>query len=59
MESTLCYNVNKNAIELERIHETKLNLKGGVRPTYKTKRNKKSHFVIQRPMSIQFRLEMT
>ena len=40
MESTLCYNETKNAIELERKHETKLNIKGGVRLTYKTKQNK-------------------
>ena len=58
MESTLCYNENKNAIELENT-QNKLKLKRGVRPTYKTKQNEKSHFVIQRPMSIQFRVRMT
>ena len=60
MESTLCCNENKNAIELERKHETKLNIKGGGGSnTNLQNKTKRSHLVIQRPMSIQFRVGMT
>ena len=43
MESTLCCNENKNAIELERKHETKLNIKGGSKTNLQNKTKQSNH----------------
>ena len=57
MESTLCCNENKNAIELEKTRN-KIKHKRGSKTNLQNK-IKQSNFVIQRPMSIQFRVRMT
>ena len=57
MESTMCCNENKNTIELEKTRN-KIKRKRGSKTNLQNK-IKKSNFVIQRSMSIQFRVKMT